>query len=290
MLVAAAYIFKRSMREGAIMNDQTNLAYKPFKAFVCPTCRIEITDPNMHGWVRDRNFGPETGWKQHILPCPTCSEKARASAFSAKVARLFADANIPQRAKEWTFGSTPGDVDQLAIARCANFSNKQTGEHGLYLFGEYGCGKTGLAISIIHAALLREEDALFIRSLDLMDTLREAIAKKSDEGIELLQLAKSVKWLALDDLATEEKTDFVIRKLQGLLEARRDNGLYTVMTSNNSYRELEAQWRPGNVKAGESHAGRRLIERISEYCKPQGLKGRNLRRTLPDEGKVRPIR
>src|SRR5436309_14069011 len=113
-LAAEASIFKRSMREGTLMNDQTNLASVPFTPFLCPTCKIEITGPSMHGWVRDRNFGPQTGWKQHILPCPTCSEKSEARAFSAKVARLFADANIPQRAREWNFGSTPGDVDQLA--------------------------------------------------------------------------------------------------------------------------------------------------------------------------------
>ena len=272
------------------MNDKTNLAYEPFRAFICPTCKIEITDPNMHGWVRDRNFGPETGWKQHILPCPTCSDKATAHAFSAKVARLFADANIPQRAKEWNFGTTPGDVDQLAIARCANFSNRQSGEHGLYLFGDFGCGKTGLAISIIHAAMLREEDTLFIRSLDLLDRVRQAIARRTDDGDDLLHLTKSVKWLALDDLATERPTDFVLEKLQGLLEARRDNGLYTIITSNYSYRDLEAQWRPENVRAGSMHAGRRLLERIAEYCKPVAMRGRNLRRSANDEGKVRPIR
>jgi DNA replication protein DnaC len=272
------------------MNDQTNLALVPFKAFICPTCKIEITDPNMHGWVRDRNFGPETHWKQGILPCPTCSDKATAHAFSAKVARLFADANIPQRAKDWNFSTTPGDVDQVAIARCANFSNKQTGEHGLYLFGEYGCGKTGLAISIIQAAMLREEDALFIRSLDLLDRVRQAIARRTDDGDDLLQLTKSVRWLALDDLAAERPTDFVLEKLQSLLEARRDSGLYTVITSNYSYRDLEAQWRPDDVKAGMMHPGRRLIERLAEYCKPQAMKGRNLRRSVTNEGKVRQIR
>ncbi len=276
------------------MNDQTNLAYE-FKPFICQTCKCEITSENMHGWVRDRNFGPETNWKQRILPCSTCSDKATARAFSAKVARLFADANIPARARAWNFSTTPGDVDQSAIARCANFSNKQHGEHGLYLFGDFGCGKTGLAISIIQAAMYREEDALFIRSLDLIDRLRDFIAHHS--GDDLLNMVKSVRWLALDDFATERPTDFVLEKLQIILENRRDNGLYTIVTSNYNYRELEARWRSYQtkdgerveIKAGTMHAGRRLLERIAEYCLPVAVRGRNLRRTAGDE-KVRAIR
>lgn len=268
-----------------------------FKSFVCPTCKCDISSETMHGWIRDRNFGIETHWKTRILPCPTCSEQANARRMSENVARLMGKSHIPPRMQDWNFGTTPGDVDQIALAICANFSNCQGEERGIYAFGPFGCGKTGLAISIIQAAMMRGEDAVFIKSLDLMDKLRGAIARGSDEGDELLALVKSVRWLALDDLATERPTDFVIEKLQAILENRRDMGLFTVITGNYNLRELEAHWRsyrtsdgvPVEIRAGVMHAGRRVLERIAEYCQVVPVQGRNLRRTA-DEGKIKPIR
>jgi len=280
------------------MADLAIVRSSVFQPFICPTCKCDIRNETMHGWVRDRNFGPETEWKTRILPCPTCSEHATARRKAAMVDRLFGQSHIPLRMRNWNFGSTPGDVDQTAIAACANFSNQQGSELGLYVYGEFGCGKTGLAISIIQAAMQRGEDAVFIRSLDLMDRLRSAIARGSEEGDDLLSLLKTVYWFALDDLATERPTDFVIEKLQAILEYRRDAGLLTIITSNFNYRELEAHWRsyrtangePVEIKAGAMHAGRRVIERIAEYCKAVPMHGRNLRRTAPDEGKIKPIR
>jgi len=258
---------------------------------------MDIVSETMHGWVRDRNFGIETGWKQRIIACPTCSEQANARRMAENIARLTGKSHIPPRMQEWHFGSTPGDVDQMALAICARFSNGQGPDRGLYVFGETGNGKSGLAISITQAAMMRGEDAVYIRSLDLMDKLRGAIARGSDEGDELLALVKSVRWLALDDLATERPTDFVIEKLQSILENRRDMGLFTVITGNYNLRELEAHWRsyrtadgvPVEIRAGVMHAGRRVLERIAEYCQILPVHGRNLRRTADDE-KVRPIR
>jgi len=77
---------------------------------------MDIVSETMHGWVRDRNFGIETGWKQHIITCPTCSEQANARRMAENIARLMGKSHIPPRMQDWHFGSTPGDVDQTAIA------------------------------------------------------------------------------------------------------------------------------------------------------------------------------
>src|SRR5260221_14407959 len=106
------------------------------KPFTCPTCKMDIVSETMHGWVRDRNFGIETGWKQRILPCPTCSEQANARRMAENIARLMGKAHIPWRMQDWHFGTTPGDVDQTAAAVCANFSNQQVDGRGLYLLGQ----------------------------------------------------------------------------------------------------------------------------------------------------------
>jgi len=145
--------------------------------------------------------------------------------------------------------------------------------------------------------MARGESAVFIKTLDLFMRLREAIARGTHDGDDLLAALRSAEWCALDDLATERPTDFVIEELQALLEYRRDMGLFTVITGNYNLRELEAHWRsyrtadgvPVEIRAGTMHAGRRVLERIAEYCQVVPVHGRNLRRTADDE-KVRLIR
>lgn len=277
----------------------TNLAFVDdyqFKPFICPTCKCAISDEKMHGWVRS-DFGAHTGWKAQILPCPTCSDLAIAQVRREQIDRLLGNSHLPVYARDWNFATTPGGVDLNAVATCANFSNQQgKPSHGLYIYGDPGVGKTGLAISIIQAVMARGIDAMFIRSIDLMNRLRDAIAHGTHDGDDLLALVKRVAWLALDDLATERPTPYVLEQLYAIIEDRRSSGLYTVFTSNYSTRELEAQWRPDTVRAGAFHAGKRITERLNEYCLAVHIKSSNLRRVVdaqwvsPDESKIRPIR
>lgn len=265
---------------------------QPFRPFRCPTCKMDITSETMHGWVRDRNFGIETHWKQIILPCPTCSDQAIARQMQEQINRLLGASRLPIYAQGWNFATTPGEVDKLALTACAKFANEQSRVpvHGLFIFGDPGVGKTGLAISIMQAVMERGIDALFIRSLDLMNRLRASIAEGTHDGDELLDLVKRVRWLVLDDLATERPTPYVLEQLYAVIEERRASGLYTVITSNYSLRDLEAHWRPLETKPGAFHAGKRITERINEYCLSVHVKSSNLRKTPPDEGKIKPIR
>lgn len=254
-----------------------NLAYDyTFQSFICDTCKMSITEPTMHGWVRT-DFGPHTGWKTRLEPCPTCTDHAVARRKNAQIDRLLGVSRIPLRMAEWSFTTLPHDVDGQAKARAIFFANGKTEKHALYLYGREGQGKTGLAISIIQAVMRRGDDAVFIRSLDLMDRLRESIHRGTHEGDELLALAKSVKWLALDDLAVEKPTDYVIQELKAIVEARMDTDLYTIFTSNFSLKELEDYWRPEGVHEHGFYAGKRVISRIAEYGEGVPVKGRNLR-------------
>lgn len=246
-----------------------------FKPFICTTCKTPITEPAMHGWVY--NGYDFSTMKTHLEPCPTCSDTAIARRKTEQIDRLLGKSRIPLRMAEWSFTTLPHDVDRPAKERAVFFSNAQTQQNAIYFFGNVGGGKTGLAISIIQAVMRRGEDAIFIRSLDLMDRLRESIHRGTTEGDELLALAKSVKWLALDDLATERPTPYVIQELKAIVESRMDNDLYTIFTSNFSLRELEEYWRPEDVKPGGFHPGRRVIDRIAEYAEGVPVKGRNLR-------------
>src|SRR5712691_11069120 len=160
---------------------------------ICPTCKFELTNPTTHGWLKG-DFGVHTGWKTQLIPCPDCSDQANARRKSVEIARLMGQAHIPPRYQDWSFASTPTDVDTSAKERAIFFANRRTPKTALYLYGPAGRGKTGLAISIIQAVMRRGEDAVFIRSLDLMERLKEAIRRGTHEGDDLLQLCKTVTW------------------------------------------------------------------------------------------------
>ncbi len=252
-----------------------------FTAFVCPTCKFEITKPTMHGWLKG-DFGPHTNWKTQLVRCPTCSTQADARHKAAEVEKLLGDSHIPFYAMEWSFASLPRDIDRRVLSTVMAFYNQKAEKRGLYLFGDVGGGKTGMVISVVQAVMRRGETAAFIRSIDLMNRLRESIHKGSAEGDELLHLAKTVKWLAIDDLATERPTPYVLEQLYAIVEARRSHpdGLYTMFTSNLSLQRLEEYWRPEGMQPGAFHPGRRVIERIAEYSQGVLVGGRNLRKKV----------
>lgn len=270
------------------MNTSHNNNSESFSRFVCPTCQFEITSPTMHGWLKG-NFGLHTEWKTQLIRCPTCSTQADARRKAAEVDKLLGSSHIPFYAMEWSFASLPRDIDQRALSIVLAFCNRKTEMHGLYLFGDVGGGKTGMVISVIQAVMRRGEDAAFLRSIDLLNRLRESIHRGTTEGDDLLHLAKTVTWLALDDLATERPTPYVVEQLYALVEIRRSAGLYTMFTSNLSLRDLEAHWRPDDVKPGDFYAGRRVAVRIAEYCQGVHVGGRNLRKKVDSMLRVLPL-
>ncbi len=247
-----------------------------FIPFVCPTCKWELTTPIMHGYVK-LDFGPHTQWRTTYTPCPTCSDQARARRMVKEIDRLLGQSNIPFRYQEWSFANMPADIDGRAKEKAVLFVNQRAEKRALYLFGALGHGKTSIAVSIIQAAMRREESAVFIRSLDLMNRLKEAIRRGTHDGDDLLHAVKKVKWLALDDLATEAPTRYVIQELKGIIEARMDAGLYTIFTSNLSLGDLVNYWRPDDVEEEVFYPGQRVIDRIAEYSEAVFVRGRNQR-------------
>ena len=253
-----------------------NITDEHFSAFTCPTCKFEITDPTMHGWLKG-DFGPHTGWKTQLIACPDCAHPAQTRRRIAEIDRLLGQANIPHRYTNWTFSTMPADIDSRAKEVAISFVNKRTEKRALYLFGGLGHGKTSLAISIIQAVMRREEDAVFIRSLDLMERLKEAIRRGTHDGDDLLRLVKSVQWLAIDDMATEAPTRYVIQEFKAIIESRMDAGLYTIFTSNLSLGDLANYWRPDDADEETFYPGRRVIDRVAEYSLGIFVRGRNQR-------------
>jgi DNA replication protein DnaC len=216
---------------------------------------------------------------------------------------LFGGAHIPDDFTAFSFESyqcLPLSPDQRQAAMLvqafvlprldATFAGRK---RGLYLYGLWGVGKTGLAVSALRQAIEAGYSGLYLSTAELFDILYEAIAAsqrlvrgygddedKAEEsaGAKLLRLVEQVQWLVLDDLGVECGSRFVIQKLYRIIEGRRSiRGLYTIFTSNKDAYGLEQHWRPEGPKAVAFDDCIRIIERLGEYCVPMHLKGRSLR-------------
>jgi DNA replication protein DnaC len=261
----------------------------PRDANACPVCHFPLMD-DAHGWVKEYDGHNEhAGHHQRYgyceVPCPACSgdvqNKVAARKRAELVARLFGGADIPHDARTWTFATFPHDSEkreamQRVSAFVASHLTGETGQkRGLYLGGAVGRGKTGIAISALKMAMEQGNVGLFVMTTELFKRIRSSFNDKSSD--DLLSVITEVPWLVLDDLAVERPTDFVLEELYYIIQKRRQQGLYTIFTSNLSTKDLEAYWRPEGMAAGSLHAGVRVTERIQEYCTGVSVKGRNLR-------------
>jgi DNA replication protein DnaC len=159
--------------------------------------------------------------------CPQiCTEcAANVNAEEAEQARTEArlERNVPLRYAGATFESfkarTPTQRRALEAAR-------DHAREGVFLLGPPGCGKTHLACA---AVMDGPAGSLFVSTTDLLDDIRAGF---DNDGRGLFERAKRSPLLALDDLGSEAVKDWVRDRLYTLLNARWNDGLPIITTTN----------------------------------------------------------
>lgn len=202
------------------------------------------------------------------------------------VESIYGDANIPYKARNWEFSTFPSVIDQNAKALVEHFvqvhkdGRNEQEKRALCILGRLGTGKTGLAICALKEFIRAGHLGLFVSVIDLVDRLRASYSKDPNETQdELLRAITEVPFLVLDDLGVEKPTVYILERFYLIINKRQNKGLYTIITSNLSTKDLEAYWRPSDVPMGGFHPGLRIVERIREYCSGVSIKGGNLRET-----------
>ena len=107
--------------------------------------------------------------------------------------------------------------------------------------GQYGCGKTHLAVAIANERLEQfGHQVIFVTAPDLLDFLRVSIRSDSDSGYDdYFERVRNVALLVLDDLGVENPSPWAKEKLFQLLNYRHVNRLATVITTNTPFDELD---------------------------------------------------
>lgn len=131
---------------------------------------------------------------------------------------------------------------RLAYSMARDFAASPDG--WLVLEGTYGCGKTHLAAAIGNACLARGEMVLFITTPDLLDHLRSTYGPSSEIGYdEMFDRIRGANLLILDDLGSENPSQWAGEKLFQLLNHRYSQRLPTVITTNVDLDQIDGRIR-----------------------------------------------
>jgi len=131
---------------------------------------------------------------------------------------------------------------RMAVQEARDFAANPQG--WLILVGPPGCGKTHLAAAIANSRIAEGESAFFVVVPDLLDHLRATYSPSSEVSYdELFENVRTASLLVLDDLGTQSSTPWAMEKLYQLLNARYNNRLATVVTTNHTLEDVDERLR-----------------------------------------------
>lgn len=138
---------------------------------------------------------------------------------------------------------------------------------GLFISGGVGLGKTFLLSAICNSLIEGGVPTLYTVFSDLISDIKRSF--NSDERgmteTALMEAARGVRVLILDDLGAEQVTEFVQSRLFDIVNYRRNHDLPLVVSSNLSIDQIGSLY------------STRISSRITEMCNPISLYGQDIR-------------
>ncbi|MDX9866039.1 MAG: ATP-binding protein, partial [Anaerolineaceae bacterium] len=140
----------------------------------------------------------------------------------------------------------------------------------LVLLGKYGCGKTHLAAAVANLVVDIGIPTIFLTVPDLLDWLRNSYGSKEANFEDRFTELRTVKLLVLDDLGTQNATEWAKEKLFQIINYRYVNNLPTIVTSNENIDRLD-----GRIKSRLQDTEKSTIIHINagDYRNPKALAG-----------------
>lgn len=143
---------------------------------------------------------------------------------------------------------------------------KKPVEHGFYIYGDVGIGKSYQACCILNeiSKLYMKRGSFWVNVPKLLNDIKMSFYDRESEN--LIDKYSRAFLICLDDLGAEQDTQWVMQTLYLIINYRYENLLPTIITSNLSLIELSSKFNDD-----------RLTSRIRGMCKPLKMNGKDLR-------------
>ena len=148
---------------------------------------------------------------------------------------------------------------------------------GLYLNGNFGCGKTYLISAALNELAKKDHKIAIIYYPEFLRSLKESFSDPETYN-EKFKLIKTVELLLIDDIGAETMTEWSRDEVLGtILQYRMQEGLTTFFTSNLTIKDLEEHFSI-SAKGIEKVKAKRIIERIKQLTTEMTLVSENKRK------------
>ena len=207
------------------------------------------------GWVH-----PKGRWGA-LVRC-VCK---REQDLQERQARLLKHCNLPRKREGKTLESyqTRGHacLDQaLKYARAMAAGDEAV--IFLTLVGQSDVGKSHLAIGVCRQWLERQQAAHYVNVPRMLNDLREGYARDAERSFDSrLKFYSEVGLLILDDLGTQKVSEWGAEQLQTVINARYEEALHTVVTTNRPIDDL-FNWTDNRQESWREFANMRVASRL----------------------------
>ena len=184
-----------------------------------------------------------------------------------KYQELFKHCMLPQNFWDCKINQLPGQPYKKEIQDWViNFRKKHEQAKGLYLYGDYGRGKSGVASILVQAATAHKIPSLWLNYKELGRIVIDEKEHMFSADTTMLERARYVDFLIIDELQVRNNLHWLVHSVDDLIRFRCQNGLTTVITSNHSPIDLS-----------ENSISKSLASILSECVKSLLIHGKNFR-------------
>lgn len=204
-------------------------------------------------------------------------EKERNQERQLRLKQLFTNSLMDERFKKetfenWDFNKGNKGLYKIGTKYCENFKKAKEEGLGLLLYGNPGNGKTYLSNSIANNLLLRYVTVISVSINALLQRIQKTYNSYGKEGEDQIIMSLSnADLLIIDDLGTEQNTEWSKTKIYNIIDSRYRNGLPVIVSTNKSIDDLKEIYEE------------RTVDRLFEMCTPYLVSGESIRKVKARE-------
>ena len=206
--------------------------------------------------------------RRRALPCscrPARLARRRAAAVAGRIPKAFREVSFDREPVPSLQRTYPHVLREVRLY-CDAISDQVAAGRGIWFTGDFGTGKTTLAMLISKTAMEADRTVAIYSLPRLLGMLRGSYDDDALYSLnDLIDRLCSVDLLHVDDVGAEQSSPWVLEQLYTIINTRYEDGRAVLVTTNLGDPELRDQ------------IGDRTVSRLHEMCETYPLDGEDQR-------------